>query len=66
MKTVNLSLTKSELDVLFIALSEVKINASHIVLTEENEAKRKIAEMRANDASELMYRVIGKFHKLEN
>ena len=65
MKTVNLSLTKNELDVLFMALGEVKINATHIVLSDENETKRKVAQMRANDVSELMYRVIGKFHKLE-
>ena len=65
MKTVNLSLTKNELDVLFMALSEAKINATNTVLTDENETKRKVAQMRANDVSELMYRVIGKFNKLE-
>lgn len=66
MKTVNLSLNKRELDVLFMALSEAKINAAQIVLTDQDEITHMRAQIRANDLSELMCRVIGKFHKLEN
>ena len=65
MKTVNLSLNRQELDILFMALSEAKINAAQIVLTDDDEIARKRAQARAADLSELMYRTIGKFHRLE-